>query len=81
MLSKMKTEYVFHDRFRCAGFILTIHSQLIPYFAQHQASQPATWGSITPTTEQVAQLANAFTAEWTWAIDQMMRHWDQPPAR
>ncbi|PSN63764.1 hypothetical protein BS50DRAFT_602475 [Corynespora cassiicola Philippines] len=55
--------------------------QLIPYYAQYQASQPAMWGGRTPTSEGIAQLTNAFVAEWNYAVGQMLRHWDQPPSR
>jgi len=61
--------------------ILTFGSQLIPYYARYQASLPTMWGGRVPTAEGVDQLAGAFTAEWNWAINQMLRHWDQPPRR
>ncbi|KAF2712120.1 hypothetical protein K504DRAFT_521419 [Pleomassaria siparia CBS 279.74] len=57
------------------------NDQLIPYYAQHQAAQPAMWGGLTPSPEGAKQLADAFIAEWNWALDQMLRHWDQPPSR
>lgn len=60
---------------------LIFFSQLIPYYARYQASQSTMWGGHTPTTEQIDELTNAFVAEWTYAIGQMLRHWDQPPAR
>ncbi|XPS72399.1 hypothetical protein M3J09_004564 [Ascochyta lentis] len=55
--------------------------QLIPYYARHQAGQPATWGGQTPTSEQVNQLTQAIVVEWKWALDQLLRHWDTPPTR
>ncbi|KAF1997729.1 hypothetical protein P154DRAFT_496490 [Amniculicola lignicola CBS 123094] len=57
------------------------NDQLIPYYAQYQASQPAMWGGNTPTADGVTKLTNAFIAEWNYAIGQMLRHWDQPPTR
>ncbi|KAF2873144.1 hypothetical protein BDV95DRAFT_627901 [Massariosphaeria phaeospora] len=54
---------------------------LIPYYAQHQASQPAMWGGRAPTTEDITRLTSAFVGEWNTAINQMLRHWDQPPSR
>jgi hypothetical protein len=60
---------------------LIMFSQLIPYYAQYQASQPTMWGGHTPSAEQISQLTNAFVAEWTNALGQMLRHWDQPPTR
>jgi hypothetical protein len=60
---------------------LTLCSKLIAYYAQYQASQPATWGGHTPSAEQIAQLTDAFVAEWKWALDQMLRHWERPPTQ
>jgi hypothetical protein len=42
---------------------------------------PTMWGGRTPSQEGAKQLATAFTTEWTWAIDQMLRHWEEPPCR
>jgi hypothetical protein len=56
-------------------------SQLIPYYARYQASQPTMWGGHSPSSDQISQLTNAFVAEWTHALGQMLRHWDQPPTR
>jgi hypothetical protein len=39
------------------------------------------WGGHTPSAEQITQLTAAFVAEWNYALGQMLRHWDQPPAR
>jgi hypothetical protein len=39
------------------------------------------WGGHTPSPEQINQLTNAFVAEWSYALGQMLRHWDQPPTR
>jgi hypothetical protein len=61
--------------------MLILLSQLIPYYAQYQASQPTMWGGRTPTADGVAQLSAAFVAEWNWAVGQMLRHWDQAPTR
>ncbi|UPX16195.1 uncharacterized protein EKO05_0006609 [Ascochyta rabiei] len=55
--------------------------QLIAYYARHQASQPATWGGLGPSSEQVGRLADAIGVEWKWALDQMLRHWETPPTR
>jgi len=60
---------------------LTWLSQLVPYYARIQASQPAMWGNRIPSAEGVAQLSGAFVSEWNWALNQMLRHWDQPPSR
>ncbi|KAF2669505.1 hypothetical protein BT63DRAFT_433009 [Microthyrium microscopicum] len=53
--------------------------RLIPYYAIHQAQQPEMWGDMAPTQHSVQQLANAFTQEWTWAISEMLRHWERSP--
>lgn len=63
------------------GNFLIRFSQLIPYYARYQASQPTMWGGHTPPSEQIAQLTNAFVAEWSEALRQMLRHWEQPPSR
>ncbi|PVH94080.1 hypothetical protein DM02DRAFT_661383 [Periconia macrospinosa] len=55
--------------------------QLIPYYAQYQASQPAMWGGHQPTQDRVAQLSGAFVTEWNYALEQMLRHWSHAPAR
>lgn len=57
------------------------NDQLVPYYAHMQASQPAMWGNRIPSAEGVAQLSSAFVSEWNWALNQMLRHWDQPPSR
>ncbi|KAF1949218.1 hypothetical protein CC80DRAFT_555578 [Byssothecium circinans] len=53
--------------------------QLLPYYAQYQASQPTMWGGRAPTKDGVTQLTNAFVAEWGYALDQMLRHWSHSP--
>jgi len=42
---------------------------------------PAMWGGQTPSAESVQQLRDAFIAEWNYAVDQMLRHWERPPIR
>jgi len=39
------------------------------------------WGKKRATPEGVARLTQAFVAEWTYAVEQMLRHWDEPPSR
>lgn len=56
-------------------------SHLISAYARSQASQPAMWGNRIPTAEGVTQLSTAFVNEWTWALNQMLRHWEVPPRR
>lgn len=56
-------------------------SGLIPYHAQYQASQAATWGGMTPSAEQVAGLTDAFVREWKGAVEQLLRYWEEPPTQ
>jgi hypothetical protein len=63
------------------GYLLIDYSQLIPYYARYQASQPTMWGGHTPSADQITQLTTAFVAEWDYALGQMLRHWEQPPTR
>lgn len=39
------------------------------------------WGGRTPTAAGVEKLAIACVAEWTRALDQMLRNWTSPPVR
>ncbi|KAF1989210.1 hypothetical protein K402DRAFT_461601 [Aulographum hederae CBS 113979] len=54
---------------------------LIPYYANWEASQSRMWGKRKPSDEAVAQLASAMVAEWNWALDQMLSHWYSEPCR
>jgi len=42
---------------------------------------PAMWGNQSPTAEGIQRLRDAFVAEWKYAVDQMLRHWERPPIR
>ncbi|PGH11776.1 hypothetical protein AJ79_04677 [Helicocarpus griseus UAMH5409] len=53
--------------------------QLIPKHAKQIAAKPVMWGGRAPTSMEVEQLSNAFVVEWTTALCQMLRRWDQPP--
>ncbi|KAF2201344.1 hypothetical protein GQ43DRAFT_39458 [Delitschia confertaspora ATCC 74209] len=55
--------------------------QLIPHYANYQAALPTMWGGSVPTAEGVTRLSAAFVAEWNWAVDNMLRHWEQPPTQ
>ncbi|KAI9760604.1 MAG: ATP synthase d subunit [Chaenotheca gracillima] len=50
--------------------------QLIVQHAQMMAQRPEMWGNRTPTAAGVSQLAGACINEWTWALNQMLRHWE-----
>ncbi|KZF20795.1 hypothetical protein L228DRAFT_284725 [Xylona heveae TC161] len=54
-------------------------NQLITKHAHSLASRPTMWGNTTPSPANVRQLAREFINEWTWAISQMLRHWETPP--
>ncbi|KAK2804881.1 hypothetical protein FQN50_006386 [Emmonsiellopsis sp. PD_5] len=53
--------------------------QLIPKHARQIAAKPAMWGGKKPSIRDIEQLSNACIAEWTMALRQMLRHWEQPP--
>jgi hypothetical protein len=55
--------------------------QLIPYYSQYQAAQPASWGGRTPSEEQVKELAGRLEGEWKGAVRQMLRYWKEPPTQ
>ncbi|KAI9805009.1 MAG: hypothetical protein M1833_006312 [Piccolia ochrophora] len=54
--------------------------QLIKKHANIMAQKPSMWGNRTPTAAGVAQLSSNFVNEWTYAVGQMLRHWDSPPS-
>jgi hypothetical protein len=56
-----------------------ICSQLIPYYAYYQAASKEMWGDHSPTEEQIQTLAAAFGAEWKFAVEEILRHWEDPP--
>lgn len=53
---------------------------LIPTHARQLAVKPAMWGGRTPTAAGVEKLATACVAEWTRALDQLLRNWTTPPS-
>ncbi|KAI9697399.1 MAG: hypothetical protein M1836_004677 [Candelina mexicana] len=55
------------------------NEQLITKHARSQAALPKQWGGRKATSAGINQLADAFIAEWTWALGQMLRHWESPP--
>ncbi|OJD17250.1 hypothetical protein AJ78_02632 [Emergomyces pasteurianus Ep9510] len=55
--------------------------QLIPKHARDTAANPVMWGGRAPTVTEIEQLSNACTAEWTTAVQQMLRHWERPPIK
>lgn len=91
VLNKIRKEYVtflnlftlschFSDLFFL--FLLFFpNSGLIAKHARTLATKPAMWGGRTPTAAGVEKLASACVAEWTRALDQMLRNWTSPPVR
>ncbi|OAX83981.1 hypothetical protein ACJ72_01663 [Emergomyces africanus] len=55
-----------------------LEQQLIPKHARDIAANPVMWGGRAPTTTEIEQLSDACTAEWTMAVQQMLRHWELP---
>jgi hypothetical protein len=55
--------------------------QLIAYYAQYQAAQPAIWGGTTPTENQVKGFCDELQREWKGAVRQMLRYWEEPPTQ
>ncbi|KAK5437913.1 hypothetical protein LTR34_001460 [Exophiala xenobiotica] len=53
---------------------------LITKHARALASKASTWGGRRPTAAEFEKLVNACVAEWTRALRQMLRHWDNPPS-
>ncbi|KAK1822166.1 hypothetical protein LTR12_003305 [Friedmanniomyces endolithicus] len=55
--------------------------RLIPAFARAQAVRPEMWGGTVPAAELVARLAEAFVEEWSAALAQLLRFWEEAPVR
>lgn len=55
--------------------------QLIAYYAQCQAAQPASWSGVTPSEEQVRELSDRLQREWEGAVRQLLRYWEEPPTQ
>ncbi|MCJ1278852.1 hypothetical protein MMC21_006671 [Puttea exsequens] len=54
---------------------------LIRKHARTMAAKPSMWGGRNPTAANVEKLATACQAEWTRALEQMLRQWATPPKR
>ncbi|KAK2606269.1 hypothetical protein QQS21_003317 [Conoideocrella luteorostrata] len=52
---------------------------LIAVYATLEAMKPEMWGGKSPSPEDISQLAACFEAEWSAAVDRMLRHWSTPP--
>ncbi|KAL9131964.1 MAG: hypothetical protein Q9217_000244 [Psora testacea] len=53
---------------------------LIKKHARLLAAKPAMWGGKSPSAANIEKLANACIAEWTRALDGMLRQWSTPPS-
>ncbi|KAK0795138.1 hypothetical protein LTR91_012021 [Friedmanniomyces endolithicus] len=55
--------------------------RLIPAFARAQAVRPEMWGGTVPAAQLVTRLAEAFVEEWSGALAQLLRFWEEAPVR
>lgn len=53
---------------------------LIVFYASLEAARPEMWGDMTPSADDLRQLATCFEREWVRAVDRMLQHWMTPPA-
>lgn len=54
-------------------------SGLITCFAVVEAQKPEMWAGRRPSSDEMAQLAACFEAEWGYAVNTMLRTWTVPP--
>jgi len=54
-------------------------SQMIDSYATAEAARPEMWGGRIPEADEAQQLAACLAWEWNEALDQMLRHWENPP--
>ena len=52
---------------------------MIEAYATSEAAKPEMWGGRIPDANEARQLADCFAWEWSEALDQMLRHSDNPP--
>ncbi|KAI5801152.1 hypothetical protein EDC01DRAFT_612492 [Geopyxis carbonaria] len=52
---------------------------MVQEYATRTAHQPEMWGGLLPDAHNAAELARVLTAEWTQAVDKLLRHWQTPP--
>ena len=60
--------------------LILLRRGLIQKHARQQAAKPVMWGGRNPTSSGVEKLTQACVAEWTRALDQMLRQWSTPPS-
>lgn len=66
----------------CWLVLAKVHTDgLIPTYARKQAVRPEMWGGRAPQAEDVEKLVEAFVREWSAALAQMLRHWEEAPIR
>lgn len=53
---------------------------MIDAYATGEAAKPEMWGGRIPDADEAQQLAACLAWEWNEALDQMLRHWDEPPS-
>ncbi|TVY48086.1 hypothetical protein LOCC1_G002050 [Lachnellula occidentalis] len=52
---------------------------MIDFYAATESAKPEMWGGRMPEAEEAQQLAECLAWEWHGALDQMLRHWENPP--
>ncbi|TVY31029.1 hypothetical protein LHYA1_G000263 [Lachnellula hyalina] len=53
--------------------------QMIDSYATLESAKPEMWGGRIPEAEEAQQLADCLAWEWHEALEQMLRHWENPP--
>lgn len=48
-------------------------------YAASEAVKPEMWGGRQPEPDEADQLARCFEYEWTAAVQNMLRHWQESP--
>ena len=52
---------------------------MIDFHSTAEAAKPEMWGGRVPEADEVQQLAACLAWEWNEALEQMLRHWENPP--
>ena len=52
---------------------------MIDSYATLESAKPEMWGGRIPEAEEAQQLADCLAWEWHEALEQMLRHWENPP--
>lgn len=85
VLQEMREEYVPHGtptpqrKQPSYEGVADRRSGLITCFAVVEAQKPEMWGGRRPSSDEMAQLATCFEAEWGYAVHIMLGNWTVPP--